>query len=651
MCGIAGFWGVPAATHDLERAVGRMAARVRHRGPDDQGSWSDPATGVALGFRRLAILDPSAEGHQPMRSESGRYVIVFNGEVYNFRSIRSALDASHAVRWRGGADTEVVLAAIEHWGLERALAEFMGMFAFALWDSIDRCLSLVRDRFGIKPLYYGWTARSLLFGSELAPFHAHPEFEAEIDRASLASFMRRGGVPAPRSIFKDVYKLPPGAVLSIRSADERAEPRLWWDSVEMEARAAADPFRGTPDEAVEALEVTLREAVGLHMVSDVPLGAFLSGGIDSSTVVSLMQTRGTGATKTFTIGFEDARYNEAPYARAVAWHLGTEHTELCVSSTDALASIADLPKCFDEPFADSSQIPMMILSRLARRDVTVALSGDGGDELFAGYPRYVFHRDLWRRLHPFPEWTRTAIARALTSVSPSAWDRALAPLRRIAPSALSGRTGDKIHKMAELMRAPDAEGLFETLMTSWHGATPVLHATRTGPRLPPLDRLDRIERMMVHDLLHYLPDDILTKVDRASMACGLEARVPLLDHRVVQLAWRLPLDLKLRGGDAKWILKRVLERYVPRRLFERPKAGFAVPVGDWLRGPLRVWAEGLLDRRALEHEGLLDADLVAARWADHVSGRCNWQNDLWNVLMFQAWLRECQTSRAQASLA
>ena len=653
MCGITGFWQRPDGDEIALRALARtMAERLAHRGPDDAGEWADERCGLGLGFRRLAIVDLSPTGRQPMQSASGRYVIAFNGEVYNFGALRAELERlGH--RFRGTSDTEVMLAAVEAWGLVRAVARFVGMFAIALWDREERTLHLVRDRLGIKPLYYGWPNGTFLFGSELKALAAHPAFRGEIDRDALALYMRHGYVPAPYAIYRGIRKLPPGTILTLRAqADEAVMPVPFWSAREVVEAGHADPFTGSESEAVAALDALLREAVALRMVADVPLGAFLSGGIDSSTVVALMQAQSDRPVKTFTIGFDETGYDEAAHAAAVARHLGTDHTALVVTPAEARTVIPRLPTMFDEPFADSSQIPTFLVSELARRHVTVSLSGDGGDELFGGYNRYFWGRTIWQRVGRLPPRARAFGTRALTAVSPADWDRLFARLAPVLPNGLRQRTpGDKLHKLAEVLAAERPDELYLGLVSHWKRPAEVV----VGASEPPTALTDPArwaalpdftQRMMFLDLIGYLPDDILTKVDRASMAVSLEARVPLLDHRVVAFAASLPLGMKIRDGQGKWPLRQVLDQYVPRELVERPKMGFGVPIDAWLRGPLRGWADELLDERRLRDEGFLHPAPIRQKWREHLAGTRNWQQRLWNVLQFQAWLDGRTTATA-----
>lgn len=646
MCGLAGGLS-PADFPRLQSVVHRMTDALEHRGPDDEGVWCDPEGGIALGHRRLAIVDVSASGHQPMVSASGRWVIAFNGEIYNHLKLRQALErAGLAPGWRGHSDTETLLAGFAAWGVRRTVERCIGMFAFALWDRHERLLTLGRDRMGEKPLYYGWQGAGegacFLFGSELVALKQHPAFSAPIDRGALALFMRHNYVPAPYSIHQGIQKLLPGHLLTV-SARCR-EPRLdpYWSMEEVAVKGVKDPFNGGADAAVDQLETLLADAVGQQMMGDVPLGAFLSGGVDSSIVVALMQSQSSRPVRTFSIGFDEAGYNEAVHAKAVAAHLGTDHTELYVRPREALDVIPRLPSIYSEPFADSSQVPTYLVSALARRHVTVALSGDAGDELFGGYSRYPLARNLWRGISLLPRSLRGIAAGILRAPSVEAWNGVARPVRGILPRSLErANLGDKLHKAAAVLDSGSVDQLYLRLVSHWPSGV-VLGG---GPHPTPLDGeatslqgLDPVQRMMALDAMTYLPDDILTKVDRAAMAVSLESRVPLLDHRVVEFAWRLPQALKLREGSSKWALRQVLYRYVPRSLIDRPKMGFGVPIDAWLRGPLRDWAEALLDASALRQQGYLDPALVRARWGEHLSGRRNWQYHLWDVLMFQAWM-------------
>lgn len=650
MCGFAGFLNLNGGLNadTASNLASSMAAALRHRGPDDAGVWQDAAHGIALAHRRLAIVDLSPEGRQPMVSACDRYVIVFNGEIYNHAEIRAELEnalsllkSEGGLRWRGHSDTEVMLAAIALWGLETALGRFVGMFAFALWDQRYKALHLVRDRFGEKPLYYGRMGNALLFGSELKALQRHPAWRGEIDRGALALYMRHNYIPAPYSIYKGVYKLPPGTFLTFDAQSwGDGVPHPYWSARKMTEAGAAHPYRGTEIEAIESLDGLLRTAVLGQMAADVPLGAFLSGGVDSSLVVALMQAQSSRPVKTFTIGFSEAQYNEAEHAKAVARHLGTQHTELIVTPDDARNVIPQLAEIYDEPFADSSQIPTFLVAQLARQHVTVSLSGDGGDELFGGYNRYLWTHRIWRKMRLMPRLGRVMLAHILTALPPRTWDK----LFQFAPPGLRQRTpGDKLHKLAAMLPADSPEQIYLNLVSHWKtpasvvlgGIEPPTQITASAAALP-----DFIQRMMYLDAVSYLPDDILVKVDRAAMAVSLESRTPLLDHHVAEFAWRLPLSMKIRGGQGKWPLRQVLYRYVPSSLIERPKMGFGVPIGTWLRGPLINWAEDLLDETKLREDGFFDPHPIREKWEEHLSGRRNWQHCLWNVLMFQEWLRK-----------
>ena len=651
MCGIVGIFQASPLGHETRDRLLAMTQRLRHRGPDDGDVWISEESGIGLGHRRLSILDLSAAGHQPMHSASGRYVVTYNGEIYNFQSLRRELEAV-GQKFRGYSDTEVLLAAVTEWGLEKAVVRFNGMFAFALWDREAHSLHLCRDRIGEKPLYYGWMGKTFLFASELKAILAHPACKTEVDRNALALYLRHNYIPAPYSIYKGIWKLPPGTVLTInaRTAHTQATPVVYWSAREVVEQGTREAFAGSEDDAAVHLEALLRSAVKLRMVADVPLGAFLSGGIDSSTVVALMQAQSDCPVKTFTIGFHEAVYDEARHARAVAKHLGTDHTELHVTSAQAQAVIPRLPTLYDEPFSDSSQIPTFLISELARRHVTVALSGDGGDELFAGYNRYFWAQSIWSGIGWMPRGVRTGAAAALTSVSANTWNRGFRAVQGILPWPLRVQhPGEKLYKLAEVLCVEDDGALYGGLVSHWKAPDAVvLGGSEPVTILTDRSRWARVmdfrQQMMFLDMITYLPDDILAKVDRASMGVSLEARVPLLDHRVVEFAWRLPLSMKIRGRQGKQVLRRVLGKYVPLQLVDRPKMGFGVPIDSWLRGPLRDWAENLLDERRLEKDGFFSPRPIREKWTEHLSGRHNWQYQLWGVLMFQSWLNEHATA-------
>lgn len=635
MCGIAGVL-TSGSREQLERTAQAMADSLAHRGPDDQGLWSDPEAGIALSHRRLSIVDLSPAGHQPMTSADGRFVITFNGEIYNFQDLRSELEAG-GVKFRSHSDTEVMLEAFAAYGIVATVKRLIGMFVTGVWDRRDRTLTLVRDRLGIKPLYWAKFGGLFLFGSELKALRAHPGWTPRIDGGAVAAFLRHNYIPSPRSIYQGVNKLEPGCILTL---PWRGEPLIerYWDARAVALEALADPLHANDTELVEQLEALLKDAVRRRMVADVPVGAFLSGGIDSSTVVALMQAADTGPVRSYSIGFDIAGYDEAPHAAAVARHLRTEHTELTVTAKEAIDVIPHLVDYYDEPFADSSQIPTYLVSAMTRRHVTVALSGDGGDELFGGYNRYRLAQQFWHRLSLLPRPIRSGLAQALRGVPADRWTNLFAALPARARPA---QAGDKLHKLASVLALDDAGALYRRLVTHWEPATLMPDDPEPkGPLWDPTiskDFPNLLERMQFLDLVTYLPDDILTKVDRASMAVSLEARVPLLDHRVVEFSWRIPRKTLIRQGLSKWPLREVLYRHVPPELIERPKMGFGIPLGEWLRGPLRDWAETLLNDNRLREAQLLDAARVRKAWAEHQSGTRNWQYLLWDVLMLEAW--------------
>ncbi|WP_150722755.1 asparagine synthase (glutamine-hydrolyzing) [Pandoraea capi] len=641
MCGIAGFLMAGATgANEMNGWLGAMSDAILHRGPDAGGAWVDADNHIALGHRRLAIVDLTPAGAQPMTSPSGRYVMIYNGEVYNHLAMRAELERDGGgAQWRGHSDSETFVAGFDVWGIEATLNRAVGMFALAIWDREQRTLTLARDRLGEKPLYYGWqgtgSQAAFLFGSELAALRRHPAFGAEVDRDALALHMRYNCIGSVHSIYRGIRKLAPGNMLTVSVHRPEPEIKTWWSGIDVALRGTASPFRGSADEAVDALQTLLMDAIGQQMMADVPLGAFLSGGIDSSTVVALMQAQSSRPVKTFTIGFHEEGYNEAEHAKAVARHLGTEHTELYVSPEQALAVIPRLPQMYSEPFADSSQIPTFLVSQLAREHVTVSLSGDAGDELFCGYRRYQMTAALWGKLSRVPKPLRMLAASAISAIPPLGLDKV---------GAWFGvaRAGDKLHKGASLLGNETVSDLYRGMVSHWPepdrvvigAAEPVSEFTDQSAAL---HALGDVERMMALDMVTYLPDDILAKVDRAAMSVSLETRVPFLDHRVVEFAWSLPLEYKLRNGVTKWPLREILYRHVPRELIERPKMGFGVPLDRWLRGPLREWAESLLSESRLRAEGFFQPEPIRRRWQEHLSGQRNWQYQLWDVLMFQAW--------------
>ena len=622
MCGFAGFIGPEISKGSV---LHKMCEAIRHRGPDDAGIWIDESSGIGLAHTRLSIVDLSAAGHQPMSSHCGRYVIVFNGEIYNHNELRGLLEGQGIdVSWRGHSDTETLLACFAEWGIEKTLKATVGMFALALWDRHEQVLTLGRDRLGEKPLYWGWSDETLLFGSELKALKAHPAFNAQVDRNALALLLRYNSIPAPYSIYQGIQKLPAGHMVQICQADGTGEaimPKAFWSLNDVVEAGLATPFVGSDEEAVTTLEERISHSVTGQMLADVRLGAFLSGGVDSSTVVALMQQQSNKPVRTFAIGFNEPGYNEAQYAKEVAEYLGTDHTELYVGTEEGLAVIADLPTIYCEPFADSSQIPTYLVSKMARQQVTVALSGDGGDELFGGYNPYQFAPKVWRAIRRLP-----------------------LSLRKVAVAVLSDvPVPDKLHKLLRVLPSANREAFYAALMSHWqHPQLAVIGAgtvptTMNSPASWP--RTDSFEHwMMAVDAKQYMSDDILVKVDRAAMANSLETRVPLLDHRVVEFAWQLPMHQKIRNGTGKWALREVLYRHVPREMIERPKKGFSIPLGQWLRGPLRDWAEALLEETRLRKEGYFHPAPIRKLWREHQDGRYDNALRLWSILMFQAWL-------------
>ena len=653
MCGLTGF--ITKSKRflkiEIDQILSNMNATNIHRGPDSQGLWSDPNSGVWLGHQRLAVIDLTSVGHQPMKSASNRYVIIFNGEIYNHLYLRRAIEtARKAPKWRGHSDTETLLAAFDAWGIKSTLKKVNGMFAFAVWDKQKAILNLARDRLGEKPLYYGWQGTDdnavFLFSSELQALRKHPIFEPKIDRSSLSLQLRYNYIPSPYSIYEGIKKLPPGSLLEV-SLKQR-KPKVWkyWSGAEAAQSGSRNIFIGSNVKAIDLLEKLLKDAVNKQMTSDVPLGAFLSGGVDSSTIVALMQSQSKNPVKTFTIGFDDKDYNEAVYSKSVAKHLGTDHSELYVTPEQARNVIPNLADIYDEPFSDASQIPTFLLAQLARQHVKVALSGDGGDELFCGYNRYKITENLWKRIEILPIHMRKFLGLALTSVSPNKWNKLVSILSSV--MSLSTRftnLGEKLHKGAGVITSNSVDDLYLGLVSHWQNPEAVVINGDEPPTLltqniPTFSGLNDIQRMMALDMLTYLPDDILTKVDRAAMSVSLETRIPFLDHRVVEFAWTLPQSMKLREGQTKWILRQVLYRHIPRSLIERPKMGFEVPIANWLRGPLREWAESLLNESRLNQEGFFYSKPIRQKWAQHLSGQRNWQYHLWSILMFQAWLEK-----------
>jgi asparagine synthase (glutamine-hydrolysing) len=708
MCGFGGFITTDTVVlSHAEAQAKQMALAIQHRGPDDAGVWADVSAGIALGFRRLSILDLSSAGQQPMSSASERFVMTFNGEIYNHTDLRDLLRAEQlstpAQPWRGHSDSETLLACFEAWGMEETLQKTVGMFAIALWDTQTRTLHLARDRFGEKPLYYGWASSTstagstFVFGSELKALRAYPGFHNSVSREALALYMRFTYVPAPFSIYQNIFKLEPGCMLSIHAdtstninaalsqagklleaAHVQSVPTAplaplrppaaqgglrmhrWW-SLASVVEAGAQNQISSEEEALETLELRLKEAVRMQSLADVPLGSFLSGGVDSSCIAALMQAQASSPVKTFTVGFEEAEFDESPHARAVAEHLGTEHNEFFVSAKHAQEVIVELPTMYDEPFADSSQIPTHLVCKAARQKVKVALTGDAGDELFGGYNRYLWAPRIWSRLAWLPYPARQALGVVIRAVPTAGWDALSRPVNALLPSSKNfGRAGDRAHKLAaHLGNVHNLDDLFKSLVSEWQDPAQVVKwagdesGDQAGGLLPepssmlsdpwPVAGVEQHQlRMMYRDCTTYLPDDILCKVDRAAMAASLETRAPFLDHRVAELAWQLPLNMKIRNGQGKWALRQVLYKYVPKDLIDRPKAGFAIPIGQWLRGPLKDWAEALLDEKRLELEGYFHPKPIRDKWLQHLTGRFDHSPSLWTVLMFQSWLESTQ---------
>lgn len=643
MCGFVGFLGFSEAIRNPDEVLRRMASTIHHRGPDDEGAWFDSEAQIGLAHRRLSIVDLSVAGQQPMKSANGRYIIAYNGEIYNHAEIRAELDTLELNDWRGHSDTEVLLAAINRWGLKAALTRCIGMFAFALWDRQDRTVTLTRDRLGEKPLYYGRIGKSLVFASELKALTAYPGWQGNVDRNALTLLMRHNYIPAPYSIYDGVQKLRPGHILTWSLGSEAPKAETYWSAHSAAEKGVAEPFSGSPEEAVDMLEGLLRQSLQGQMMADVPLGAFLSGGIDSSTVVAVMQSMSARPIKTFTIGFDVPGYNEAVHAKNVAKHLGTDHTELYLTERDVMDVIPKLPEIYCEPFADSSQIPTFLVSKLARSKVTVSLSGDAGDELFSGYTRYGLAADIWGKLSRVPKGLRQSFADLVTYPSPRTYDRFAGPLMTLLPERhRHSRFGDKVHKAADLLSLQSVDDVYLRLCSHWTDPGDlVLGGSEPPTMLTGLEALPDlpgpVERMMFTDVMSYLPDDILAKVDRASMAVSLESRVPMLDKRIVEFAFSLPLSISRAEGIAKWPLRQVLYRHVPQAMVDRPKMGFGIPIDAWLRGGLRDWAEDLLNESRLRREGYFKPEPIRQAWEAHLSGHRNNQYLLWDVLMFQAW--------------
>jgi asparagine synthase (glutamine-hydrolysing) len=649
MCGINGFY--TQSSFRYNDVIVKMNSAISHRGPDSNSFWLEKKSGIVLGHQRLSIIDLSSAGNQPMKSSSGRYILTYNGEVYNNLEIRKELEEiTPGIKWRGNSDTETLLQAIDFWGIETSLQKIQGMFAFGLWDQKTRCLILARDRIGEKPLYYGWQGRgkekTFIFSSELKAIKVHPDFNRNINRDAIALQLRHGYIPAPYSIYKDIYKLQPGNYLKLKERDLKRnllpDSKSYWSLTENVLLGNNNQLKLNEYDIQQDLEKFLLSSVKKQMASDVPLGAFLSGGIDSSTIVAMMQAQSNNPVKTFTIGFNEDDYSEAQYAKKIAKHLGTDHTELYVSSKEAMDVIPKLPIIYDEPFSDSSQIPTFLVSQLAKKHVTVALSGDGGDELFCGYNRYIISEKFWNIFNLIPQVFRKILASGFQSISSQNWTKA----SKLLPGLNKySNFGDKIHKGANVLKAQTLHELYYLLCSHWQNpAEIVINSKEPSTFLtkfkPELKGLNRQEQMMALDFITYLPDDILVKVDRAAMASSLETRIPFLDHKLIEYVWKISHTHKFKKGQGKWILKKILSKYVPNNLTERPKMGFGIPIDSWLRGPLRDWAENLLDQTRLQQEGYFEKKLIREKWKEHLLGKRNWQYDLWNILMFQAWLEK-----------
>ena len=649
MCGLTGFLGGKRSYNlsDSSPIINSMLNKIHHRGPDDHGTWSDSNNGVILGHKRLSIVDLTISGHQPMHSHSDRYVVIFNGEIYNHTDLRKKLNIDKKIStWNGTSDTETLLAGFDVWGIRRTMAECIGMFSLAVWDKASKTLSLIVDRVGEKPMYYGWQgqgkAKTFLFGSELKALKEHPVFEKNINRDSLSLLMRHSYISYPNSIWKGIHKLEPGNILTI-SLDS-LEPKIskYWDIERIIKNQKINESHLSEEDAVSQLDILLKDIISKQMLADVPVGAFLSGGVDSSTIAAHMQAQSTSKIKTFTIGFNEDKQNEADYAKKISDHLGTDHTELILSAADAKNIIPMIPTIYDEPFADSSQIPTYLVSKLARNDVKVALTGDGADEILCGYNRYQVSNKLWSRYNRIPHSLRKIGSQTISAIPP----RALSSLHNMLPMTnKSNNFSDKVYKGGRLLKAKDIDQFYLEFISYWNDPEALVINSKEPKTIlnnnnKNIHNMTNIERMMYLDLLSYLPGDILTKVDRASMAVSLETRLPFMDHRLIEFAWTLPNEYKYKNGRTKWILKEVLNKYIPKKLYDRPKQGFGIPINEWLRGSLREWAEELLNEQKLKEQGYFDAIKIREKWMQHQSGKSNWQHQIWNILMFQSWLEE-----------
>lgn len=640
MCGIAGIFRFNEGARVLGEDLCAMTDLIKHRGPDRSGIWVDDIGQIGLGHRRLSILDLSEAGDQPMVSQDGRYVVIFNGEIYNHKNLRNEMGHHF---WKGNSDTETLLACIQHWGLCKTLKRIAGMFAFALWDCHETRLYLARDRLGEKPIYYSKVkhgdSQVLIFASELKALKAYPAFKAEIDLSSVSLFFEYSYIPAPYTIYSETYKLEAGTVIEFDLKMTEGHKTRYWKSEEEYLKGLSGVAPGVRDSGclIDGLDEVLKRVVSEQMLADVSLGAFLSGGIDSTAIVAMMQAQSTNKVKTFTIGYNEQSYSEAEHAKSVAAYLGTDHTELYVNDSMAESVIPNLPFIYDEPFADPSQIPTILVSQLASNSVKVVLSGDGGDEMFGGYSRYWMTNKYWRKLKSVPAPLLRLAGQTMTMLPEHIWDRiaGFLPLTSV---------GFKIHKAARVIGSTNYSDLYLKLISNWPCDHDLVRGSQSHSTLVKelvgTMNINPVDEMMILDILTYLPDDILVKVDRAAMNSSLETRAPFLDHRVASFAWSIPLEYKIRDKKTKWILRELLYRYVPKDLVDRPKMGFGFPIDVWLRGGLRDWAEDLLCPRRMAEEGILNVEVISEKWQQHLSGKYNWAIQLWAVLMFQAWLRQ-----------
>ncbi len=648
MCGITGFISFDLDNESIKKTIISMSKKLIHRGPDDDGLWIDYEVGIALSHRRLAIVDLSSAGHQPMFSICKRFCIILNGEIYNHISIRKQLPKS--LKWKGHSDTETIINAIAHWGIQKTLEKIVGMYAFALWDRKERKLTLARDRMGEKPLYYGFSNSSLLFSSELKALNAFPSFSAEIDKTILGTYLRFGNIPAPYSIYKEIYKLEPGMYLEFHMNDiskkSIPKPTNYWDINSIAYERKINPFVSSDSDAIEFLDLLLKKTISEQLLGDVPIGAFLSGGIDSSSIVSIMQNLSSNPIKTFTVGFNEHDYDESFKARSIANYLGTSHNEIIFSSNDALQIIPKIPTIYDEPFADESQIPTTLISEFSSRSVKVCLSGDGGDELFCGYNRYLAGPKIWKLIKILPPILRKFISRFIYYFPISSWDNFYKFFKAVIPNYLQiNNPGIKIHKISNILNAETIYELYLCVISSWQDSNEILIDKRDKFNQAQFlftskEKMDLQHQMMLMDAKGYLPNDILVKTDRASMSSSLETRMPMLNHKLIEFAWSIPLSMKMRGNRSKWILRQVLNKYLPKKIYQGPKSGFAVPIGDWLRGPLREWAEDLIDPNLIYSQNFFHSEHINKKWKEHISGKRDWSSQLWTILMFQSWLIE-----------